>query len=255
MSTIRRSYSPASFAVAFALAFALAFSIAACGRAEQPPPPADFPTIDAPAATASQAPAASRLRSFGKAGPIDESGFYPEFLAFKNRLVRAVETRDAAALVSMLAPDIKVSFGGDAGIDDFRRTWRLDSPESEVWGVLTDILIHGGKFDGPDRFTAPWTFVAPLPDSVDVFSHVIVRAIAAQVYERPDSASPVIGELGYDIVRTHRDATPSGWQAIELTDGTAGFITASQVKSPIDYRAIFERRNGTWMLAMLVAGD
>lgn len=224
-------------------------------RGEQPPPPEDYPTIDAPASGANAPPPAARLMSFGKAGPVDESGFYPEFLAFKNQLVAAVEARDTTALLPLIAPDIKLSFGGDAGLDEFRRTWRINSPESEFWDVLRDILLHGGKHDGPDRFTAPWTFVAQLPDSVDVFAHVIVRVIAAQVHERPDSASAVIGELGYDIVRTHREAAPSGWQAIELADGAAGFVAASQVKSPVDYRAIFERRNGRWMLATLVAGD
>jgi hypothetical protein len=39
------------------------------------------------------------------------------------------------------------------------------------------------------------------------------------------------------------------------TDGTAGYIPDSLYRNVIDYRTIFEKKNGAWRMTMLLAGD
>lgn len=232
---------------------AFAWAILGCVPAD-PPPARDFPTTDALAAVPS-APPVSRIPTFGKSGPVDQSGYHPEYVAARNELLRIAELRDTAALLRTVAPDIKVSFGGDGGLQGFRDHWRLSSPDTEIWAVLTDILIHGGRFSGDDSFTAPWTF-SGLPDSLDAFSYLIVRDDAVSVYEKPDSSSAVVGTLSFDIVKAAPSQSEgSGFRAILLTDGNNGYVASSKIRSPLDYRAIFERRNGRFVLVALVAGD
>ena len=82
--------------------------------------------------------------------------------------------------MSVVAPDVLNSFGGDGGREEFRETWTFARPErSRVWAVLSLMLALGGP----------------------------------------------------------------------------GWIRSRFVRSPIDYRAGFVRRNGRWWLRALVAGD
>ena len=55
--------------------------------------------------------------------------------------------RDTTALLRAVAPDIKSSFGGDGGVQGFRDHWRLSSPDTEIWAVLTDwhSQLQGGS--------------------------------------------------------------------------------------------------------------
>jgi hypothetical protein len=224
----------------------------ACNPAD-PPPARDFPTTDA-LATVPSAPPVSRIPTFGKSGPVDQSGFHPEYVAARNELLRIAEMRDTAALLRTIAPDIKTSFGGDGGLQGFRDHWQLSSPDTEIWAVLTDILIHGGRFSGDDSFTAPWTFTG-LPDSLDAFSYLIIRADAVPVYEKPDSTSAVVGMASFDIVKAGPSSEGTDFRSIVLTDGSNGYVAKSKIRSPLDYRAIFERRNNRFVLVALVAGD
>lgn len=232
----------------------LAWLILACSPAEPPPPAGDLPTVDDAAVAAPPAEAPPGILTFGKSGPIDQAGFHAEFNVFRAELRRIVEARDTVALFGAIAPDIKLSFGGDTGLQGLRDRWRINDPATQFWTVLGDILLHGGHFTGDDSFTAPWTF-SGLPDSLDAFSHLIVRAEDVEVRERPDMDSPVLGLLSYDIVRAGPYQQGSGWRGIALANGGVGYVQASKIRSPLDYRAIFALRNGRWWLVALVAGD
>lgn len=232
----------------------LAWLALACGPSKPPPPEGDLPTIDDAAVAAPPAKASPGILTFGKSGPVDQGGFHAEFNVFRAELRRIVEARDTVALFRVIAPDIKLSFGGGTGLQGLRDVWRLSDPSTEFWTVLGDILLHGGRFSGDESFTAPWTF-SGLPDSLDAFSHLIVRAEDVEVRERPDVDSPALGLLSYDIVRAGPYQQGSGWRGIALADGGVGYVEASKIRSPLDYRAIFELRSGRWWLVALVEGD
>jgi hypothetical protein len=42
---------------------------------------------------------------------------------------------------------------------------------------------------------------------------------------------------------------------VRLADGRTGFVRHDQVRSVLDYRAVFERREGHWLMTAFVAGD
>lgn len=194
------------------------------------------------------------VQTFGKAYPVDEGPRDAVFAAFRDSLLRIVGRRDTTALFAVIAPDIKSSLGGDEGIPDLREQWRLSAPDTELWAVLEDVLRHGGRFASREAFYAPYTFQA-LPDSLDAFGYLVVRDSAVVVRERPDTASAVLAILSYDIVRAGPDWDGSAWRAIALGDGRVGYVEESRIRSAIDYRAGFERRQGRWWLVVLVAGD
>lgn len=206
------------------------------------------------APTAESAPAGSGVLSYGKVFPKDEGPNDAGFLAFRDTLLAIIARRDTAALLAVVDSNVKSSFGGDEGIVNFRGFWELDSPTSRLWATLEDVLRHGGSFEGGD-FVAPYTFHA-LPDSLDAFSTLIVRDSAVRVHARRDAESATLALLSYDLVPAADDLAPDTlWVAVALRDGGAGYIRAEQVRSPIDHRAFFTRRDGRWWLVMLLAGD
>ncbi len=213
----------------------------------------DFPTDTTIAAVKAPDAPPPAVLLFGKSGPVDQAGFHPDFLEFRAELLRIAERRDTVALLKVIAPDFKASFGGDEGVQGLRDVYRVGAPDSEFWGLLTDVLLHGGRFDSDDRFSAPWTFHG-LPDSLDAFTHLIIRAEDVPVRDAPSAEGRQLALLSYDIVRAGPYAE-GPWRAIALVDGGVGYVEAVHVRSPIDHRAIFERRNGKWWLAILVAGD
>ncbi len=188
--------------------------------------------------------------------PVDEAAKDPAFFAFRARLQRALAERDTARLLAVVHPEIKLSFGGDFGIESFRESWLAD-PASDIWGELGIVLALGGRFDGDSTFVAPYTFTDS-PDGVDPFEALIALGDAVPVRAAPDADGEVLARLSFEVVRRDREhdgPLPEGWTAVRLADGTPGYARSRCIRSPIDYRAAFSRREGRWSMTVFIAGD
>jgi hypothetical protein len=176
------------------------------------------------------------------------------FESFRQSLYTIIAARDTTALFELLAPDIKSSFGGDDGIEGFRAHWELAAGSTRLWTVLEEVLQLSGRFEGPDRYVAPYTFYS-LPDSLDPYTHLIVMKPAVRVYTRADTTSRVVGLLAYHVVRIADTLPPEPWVAIAMKDSAVGFVQSEFVRSPLDYRITIVRENGRWRVIYLIAGD
>src|SRR5690349_15198570 len=63
--------------------------------------------------------------------PVDQAAIRPEFFSFRAQLQRALAERDSAAVLAIVDPNIKNSFGDDDGIASFRKMWTPERPDSE----------------------------------------------------------------------------------------------------------------------------
>jgi len=202
-------------------------------------------------------PAAAQV---AKLYPSDEAPRDPVLFLARADLLLAIAERDTAALLAAVSPKIKNSFGGDGGIDEFRRTWRLDSPDSPVWSTLGGVLSLGGGFFSESTFIAPYVF-SEFPKSLDGFEHLAVVGRGVRVRERPDLQSRVVATLTFDVVVRDRsrpeaeDATGQTWVPVRLRGSGQGYVAAEYLRSPIGYRAGLVREAGEWRLAFFVAGD
>jgi hypothetical protein len=194
------------------------------------------------------------ITTYGSVTPFDEGARDSTFLAFREELLRIVSQRDTTRLMAIVAPEVRVSFGPENGVEAFRSEWRPGDADSRIWTVLDDLLRHGGRFISPDVFVAPYTFFA-LPDSLDAFEYLVVRDTAVIVRDAADATARPLGRVSFAIVKSTTTSAPDGWTAVEIGDGHTGFINSDQVRSPVDYRAGFERREGRWFLTFLAAGD
>ena len=186
--------------------------------------------------------------------PVDEASTRPDFFSFRAGLQRAIARHDAAALMAVVHPQIKNSFGGDDGVDNFRTMWKVDEPQSEVWDVLGTVLALGGSFHDADTFVAPYVF-SRWPDQFDAFEHVAVIGSSVRVRSQPDTTSSPIDTVSFAILPIARErADQEGWTAVQI-DKAVGYISSAYVRSPIDYRAIFRFEAARWRLVTFVAGD
>jgi hypothetical protein len=200
--------------------------------------------------------AAAQLR------PRDDAPKDPSFLTFRRKLLEAVRKRDRAFVRKILDHKIRVSFGEGGGKEEFARQWKLASGTSPLWKTLFEVLSLGGTFSGQGKdrlFAAPYTYSA-FPESLDAFQHFCVIAPNVPLRAKPGEQERVVARLNYDIVRQvapprSTKPTSSGWVYVATAAGKRGYIARRYVRSPIDYRALFARRNGEWRMTALVAGD
>jgi hypothetical protein len=192
--------------------------------------------------------------------PVDEAARDGSFFAFRARLMIAVEQRDAVFVTSVVSPTIKNSFGGNDGLAEFKKYWRPERAASRLWATLMGVLALGGSFDERNAFIAPYTF-SKWPEEIDAFQHGAIVGEGVRVRERPALDGKVLASLSFDIVKVPdwRPAQTRGskqvWIKVTLANGAPGYVAADYIRSSIDYRAIFEKKDGRWVMTVLIAGD
>ena len=187
--------------------------------------------------------------------PVDQAASQPDFFTFRARLQSAIARRDTQAVLAVVHKDIKNSFGGEDGIDEFRQMWALSQPDSKLWEALGTALALGGIFQGDGSFAAPYVF-GLWPEGADPFGQVAILGSAVRVRAEPNAAAEPVSRLTFAIVDVAEAASPNEtWVAVRLAGGKVGYVDRRFVRSPVDYRAIFAQSDGRWQLTMFLAGD
>lgn len=203
--------------------------------------------------------------------PVDEASQNASFLAFRTKLIAAAERHDANYILGIIDPQIKLGFGGDDGIANFKKIWKINAKDSKFWDEFLLVIKNGGAFDGRGRnkfnsFTAPYTY-SSWPEDLDVFEYLAIFGSGVNLRERPSADAKIIGTLSYNVVKPNNDEsttvkTGSGeddwefdWRKVETLGGKSGFVKAKYARSSIDYRAGFNKIRGVWKLTFFVAGD
>ncbi len=200
--------------------------------------------------------------------PVDEAKNDASFLAFREKFIAAVKKRDTKFLFETLDRDVEGSFGGDRGTADFKRLWKLNQPnKSALWNELLTILTNGGTFSKreksqPKEFCAPYSFTV-FPADLDGFEHQMIFGSNVNLRAKPDAKSNVITQLSHNVVKVDYENSvkkPKSeydylWLKIETLGGKKGFVSPEFVRSPIDFRGCFEKKNGKWKMTVFLAGD
>ena len=198
--------------------------------------------------------------------PVDEAAEDASFLAFRTKLIEAAERKDAAFILSILDPKINLSFGGHAGIADFKRMWKITAKNTKFWDEFLPVIRNGGRWrkDSPKSkiFYAPYTFDS-FPEDLDSFTHEAIFGTNVNLREGPNPDSRVVAQLSYNVVTVETDPDTEagkiretrGWSKIKTLGGQEGWVKNELVRSPIDYRAGFEKKRGVWKMVAFIAGD
>lgn len=212
--------------------------------------------------------AALAVSAFGQeryVRPVDEAKQDASFYAFRTRLIAAAEKHDAKFINGILDPKIQLSFGGHAGLKDFKEMWHIEKPKSKFWNEFLPVIKNGGIFStegGTKAFYAPYTFTS-FPNDLDGFEYFAIFGNNVNLRERPAADSAILDRLSYNVVKIEDSGTvmkpgssdEADWYKIVTLGGKTGFVKAEYVRSPIDYRAGFEKKGGQWKMVTFIAGD
>lgn len=173
-----------------------------------------------------------------------------------------MKTRDRKFILSILDRNIKNSFGGDGGIEEFRSMWKFDEQETPLWQELERLLNQGGQFTQEDysMFWAPYVATVSWPRELKDEYDYLVTGENVNLRAEPYLTAKIITRLSYDIVKRNplnNEDVEKGlkWVYITTIDGQSGYIYSHYLRSPSDYRACFEKVNGGWKMTVLIAGD
>ncbi len=194
--------------------------------------------------------------------PVDEGRKDASFVSFRQKLTEAIKKRDRKFILGILDRNIKNSFGGDGGIEEFKETWKIDNPKSEFWNKMLTVITNGGVFFSKDTFIAPYSFER-FPKNLDAFEHQVIFGSNVNLRSQPEISSKLISQLSYNVIKVDYEKSVKErsnenkylWLKVETLSGKKGFIKAKYVRSPIDYRAIFEKNNGKWKMGAFISGD
>ncbi len=196
--------------------------------------------------------------------PVDEAAGDASWVSFRNRLLNALQKRDAKFLLSITDRNVRNSTSGERGLAVFREQWDLKSDTSPIWRELPSALFLGAAYmkrdKGPQELCAPYV-LAKWPADIDPFGHGAIVAKETGVKREPNSASATFETLSYDIVGVldweveDREAgSPQRWVKIRARAGE-GYVPEEHVRSPIEHAACFVKGPNGWrMVAFAPAG-
>jgi hypothetical protein len=198
--------------------------------------------------------------------PRDEYKKDSSLSAFVEKLKIAIRSKNKQYILSVLDKDIRNSFGGNDGIEEFKQMWTFNSSNSELWKTMEGIINYGGVFnttkDSRLQFVFPYIFKLDLKNSDDYFSVMVVTVAKLKVKEKPELNSKTVGELSYDVVwiEYSDEFKPKleveGWTYIRTLDTKIiGYVQSEYLYSPIGYRMFLGKIDNKWRITTLVAGD
>lgn len=196
------------------------------------------------------------LMKYGTVPPVDQSNSDSTFRVFKKVLENAFQKKDSVFIFAHLDPEIMTCFGADcSGIESFRQEW-IACRSCDFWKESKRILQMGCRrlmVESELQFACPYVFQG-LPDSLDGYSWVVVTNKNAPVYSDTTPGAKIIGYSSYSILPTTEGSRK--WLRIDSVAGkTWGYLERKYVRSPIDPRMIFAKREGEWKMIAYVAGD
>lgn len=200
------------------------------------------------------APAHAELRPLR---PEDQSERDASLQALLGTMREIVRSKDAKALLALMAPDFKVEFDAGKGPTVFRSHWQLDAAGSRVWPVLNRLLALGGTFYSNSLFALPYVYTR-FPHDLDRLDHVVttgeipMRAAANATGARVGVLKDAIVQLASPLTLPAVLADVP-FVAVRHPEHGVCYVAGSDVYSPAGHRVFFEKRQGRWRWLSLAA--
>jgi hypothetical protein len=189
--------------------------------------------------------------------PVEQCRGDADFARLRQQVQKAVDARDLKGLMALMSDDVRVSFGGQSGPERFSDFWTASEQDQELlWAELGGALRLGcaQAVDGqgnPYR-AIPAMFVTG--DGLDGFT-TWVSLPSAVLRAEPDAISATKMRLPSWTVLEEVEHDGGSWVEVRTPKGRSGYVSTDEVRSLLDYRLIFGRRDGQWRITAFVAGD
>lgn len=194
-----------------------------------------------------------------KLEPVNDAAKDPALAQMIATLLKACDEKDFKPFEAAMSPDAIASFGGDSGPKGFRDVYGVDDPNSPFWSEFKAALTLGGAFMEDGLFAAPYVY-ANWPEDLDSFTYVAAIGDKTELYAKPKAGAKVVADVTHQILELIEtdpedpNAAPEGWIHVKAGKKT-GFVKAAETRSPVAYRAVFQKTENRWWLGAFVGGD
>jgi hypothetical protein len=181
--------------------------------------------------------------------PRDECSGDAGFIAFRAKLFDAVTRKDANALLALTDDNVRLGFGGNDGKAAFRENLKKPEP----WAELAKLPRLGCAADG-SRYAIPHLFLR-IGDR-DAFDTFLAAGTGIALRAAPRVSGRRIARLDWELLTLVPATGNSGaWLRLRTDGGRTGYVRRDLLRSPVDYRALFEKSGGQWRMTAFLAGD
>jgi hypothetical protein len=181
---------------------------------------------------------------------VDECANESSFGQFRASLAQAAERKDRAALMELVAPDVRTNFNG-VGKKGFAEAW--DYSAETNWEQLKYMLTLGCARAGDARVIPSFSVqFSRLGDSIDQEKLELTRE-EAKLLKVPEYGSPAIATLSWEMV-TAIGSGGDDWTEVRLADGREGWISDAELYHPSDIHLVARMHGGTWKISEYVYG-
>jgi len=221
--------------------------IALCVACGSQPEGATKAAPDKAVAAASATPAPA-----GRYAPRDDCAKLPGAEECRQRLIEAVQLRDADAIAALADPAIKLDFGGSGGVAALVGQLKQDD---ELWKSLDQVLKLGCAADPHGNLVIPWLFAQDL-GRIDANVALLVTGENVPVLTAPRASADKVTDISWDFVSAANgmDRTKPYTQ-VTLPLNAHGYVATDKLRSVLDYRLLASRDSGQWRIGALVRGD
>ena len=206
----------------------------------------------------------SSSASFGATAPAPVKQFPPKdeclsiegYFDLRQKFEDVIKRRDAKALLAMVSPSIRWSFGADSGGKaGFAKQWKLETGKaSPIWAELDQLERLGCFSQGIDAPTMPHVFGQDT-GAQSIGQSALVLGPAVNLRAQPTTTSPSLRKINWEEVTTLELSKDELWRKVKTADGKTGYIRRDYLRGDLDYRISFERTDKGWMIDSFVAGD
>ncbi|MCW7494426.1 SH3 domain-containing protein [Leptospira sp. 2 VSF19] len=195
--------------------------------------------------------------------PVDTSREDKDFFSFKQKLEKSVKDKDVKFIESIVDPQISFAFSEDGmGKGKFLKYWKLDKnpKNSDFWNVLSQTINLGFTYKD-NIWSAPFLFNLT-PESIDSYSFSLITGNTVNIRNKPSKQGTILTQLSWEFVKNEYDETnikanpnePCNWKKVCISDGQVGYICEQYLRSPMDHRVGFSKKNKNWMMIFFMEG-
>ena len=105
-----------------------------------------------------------------------------------------------------------------------------------------------------DHMVCPYVY-SKWPSTFESSSYVSTTRADAPIRLRPRASAKILRLARFEVLKLDTIRQQTGWYVVESGPNTYGYVSKSDARSPIDYRAEFQKTPKGWKLIYFIAGD